>query len=303
MPILVTEVISCVSWDDFKSRIHREYSEEIVGISPLFRGHAKVEWKLASPWDRRLEHWASTSRSAKKDREGKNNILSKVLADFKDLAIGLPGIRAKDLDNDDDWWALGRHYGLLTPLLDWTKSPYVAAFFAFTGFVERVSPGATTSGEIDPRKLLCINNDDRVAIWSFMLSQSTEYDEEDPKDLQIEILSSRIDFGHRQRAQRGVFTRLTSNDHFDLESYLTSRRLMPPPLRKYTIPGAEAGKAIMELRMMNITFATLYPDLDGAALQANFELAAFALTTFLPPSGFRISLRDGARDVLRKSDA
>jgi len=32
--------------------------------------------------------------------------------------------------------------------------------------------------------------------------------------------------------------------------------------------------------MMNITFATLFPDLTGVALQANFEMAAAALMVF-----------------------
>lgn len=284
----VKKVIPCDSWDEFKTSIRRDYSNEILGISPLFRGHTVASWKLASPWDRRLHYWATKSVNQRRDRSSGARILATVLGDFKDSVIGLPGVRAKELQNDADWWSLGRHYGLVTPLLDWTKSPYVAAFFAFTGLVERLSPGATTIGQLDPRKFLANAGGHEVAIWSLMLEGSTE-DDEDPLDLEIELLLSRVDIGHRQRAQRGVFTILKSNEHFDLESYFATRMLTPPPLTKYLIPGTEAAKAIMELRMMNITFATLYPDLDGAALQANFEMSMKPLMAFshIPASDLR----------------
>jgi hypothetical protein len=267
-----TRIIYCESWEDYKEQVRLDYAEEVMGISPLFRGHARSEWRLASPWDRRLESWGLDA-GGKINRKGHEYLLAKILRDFKDLAIGLPGLKSRELD-ELDWWALGRHHGLVTPLLDWTRSPYVAAFFAFTGFIEQVSPGSTASGYIDAREFVSANMSAPVAIWAFMVGNSID------KATEVKILNPRIDMGHRQRAQRGLFTQLTHDEYFDMEDYLSSLEFGDDlPLRKYLIPGREAAKAITDLRMMNITFSTLFPDLEGAALQANFEVTAFSLMT------------------------
>jgi hypothetical protein len=44
-----------------------------------------------------------------------------------DVSDGNP----KQEQQERELWSLGQHYGLLTPLTDWTEYPYVALFFAF----------------------------------------------------------------------------------------------------------------------------------------------------------------------------
>ena len=253
------QVIPCSSWDEFKSQLRLEHDVVGNGRAPLYRGHARAEWKLASPWERELE------RSGPRSQEDNKRLLAQLLESFKDMTIWLPGIRTLDFESQDDWWTLGRHYGLATPLLDWTRSPFVAAFFAFTDLLEQVSPGATKLGSVDIGAILSKKSAEKVAIWSFVI--------QDMESETLKIVSSRTDIGHRQRAQRGVFTRLTHDTFFCLEDYLESLQPEHPPLRKYIVPGWAASDAIRDLRMMNITFATLFPDLTGAALQANFEMA------------------------------
>ena len=86
----------------------------------------------------------------------------------------------------------------------------------------------------------------------------------------------------RLHAQQGLFTYLTHDVHIDLERYLVSRKL-GGRLEKFIIPGQEAATALHDLDMMGINNAALFPDLDGAALQANM-------------SGFRFNYRAGRRE-------
>jgi hypothetical protein len=176
---------------------------------------------------------------------------------FKDLSVGLPGFDSRGL-TENDWWAIGRHHGLTTPLLDWTRSPYVAAFFAFLDYIDHLNPGFRT-GTHGGNTTFGYGT---VAIWELVLDDKMQVSDE------FEVFSARPDLAYRQKSQQGVFTRLRHNMHLDMEAYLSSRSLRHL-LARYDVPGQETGKALWDLHLMNINLSTLFPDLGGAAAMAN----------------------------------
>ncbi|MFL6284979.1 MAG: FRG domain-containing protein [Pyrinomonadaceae bacterium] len=268
--------ITCTSWEDFKARMMRDYAEiafpcegdTLESTYPVFRGHAGSNWRLASVWERFLLQSVQIDPSIERVRW--QGALDRILGDFKELAYGAPGLQGHNF-SEVDWWAIGRHYGLKTPLLDWTRSLYVAAFFAFMGYAESLNPGLSSRGEFDAKTFMFGNELGSVSVWALKvgpyLASATD----------LSMLNPQLDIGHRQRAQRGIFSRLTHNTYFTLEDYLANVELAETPLRKYMIPTKETALALSELRLMNITFATMFPDLHGAALQANFESASLGL--------------------------
>lgn len=216
----------------------------------VWRGQASSKWKLESTFDRLL----------RKHGQVPDERLSAVhLTRFKFAARGRRGPNPAHLD-DNDWWALGQHNGLATPLLDWSRSPYVAAYFAY------YTPDSVDS---ERRAIFGLS-----PAWTVERSDAILAKWKDERRAPIvEFVTPLTDDNPRLINQSALFTR--APDGIDLESWVAANITPTDPylrLVKITVPDTDRSLALRLLNRMNINHLTLFPDLYGAAKFVNLDL-------------------------------
>lgn len=108
------------SWRDFADLLECRFFNR-PDTHFVFRGHRRADWALMPTLARIPLNNIITSDLANMQLE---RFKLAVRGRMRDVALVEPG-------QEDELWSVGQHHGLMTPLLDWTYSPYVALFFAF----------------------------------------------------------------------------------------------------------------------------------------------------------------------------
>lgn len=171
-----------------------------------------------------------------------------------------------------EWLALMQHHGAPTRLLDLTKSPYIAAYFAFE-FCEEKQDGniAVWGVNIDHLKKESL----KILSEEFgeALEQSNNLINEDlfekifyqnNKKLVFPVEPFRMN--RRYSLQQSVFVSTGISDIPLMDQLHFLGKDIEQAVVKIQIPSRYKKEALRELQQMNLHRASLFPDLDGYAL-------------------------------------
>jgi hypothetical protein len=152
---------------------------------------------------------------------------------------------------------LAQHHGFPTPLLDWSHSPFVAAYFAFTG-----DPRPSSDG----RKVRILMFDRRE--WAARYPQLQYLTLCRPHFSLLEALAIE---NERAIPQQSLST-VTNVD--DIETYIRAREAETGYrfLRVFDLLRSERETVERELRLMGITAASMFPGLEGACTELKRRL-------------------------------
>jgi hypothetical protein len=251
------KVDQLLSWKYFSDYIHHNFSNS---RDYIFRGQRKENWDLMPTLFRCLRE---------KSLLDYVETMGEHFDRFKLATRGRLKTSLLGLDEENELWAIGQHQGLKTPLLDWTKSPFVAAYFAFL----KDSPD-----NMEYRVVFAIS---KAAVESI-----SHWIRNNLKKLKLqrapvlEIFEPESNENPNLVNQNGLFT--IGQDFEDIQNWVKKyyphwikndpHSINKTALFKLLIPNKDRLGFLKSLNQMNINHLSLFPNLYGAAKYCNFEL-------------------------------
>lgn len=252
-----------IKLDNFKQ--YTEIVENLKG-NWVFRGHFDSSWKIETSIFRFFKHIQSYSRlrSHLRKIEAEKQIITEFIRVSHSYNINLP-----KTDNLLEWLSVMQHYGTPTRLLDVTRSPYIALFFALDE--------GNQDASVYFIKPVCFSKKDKIhlndekGVYNYLFNNPIN--RESKVALYFPEWST-----ERLVKQQGLFlvpNTLDKSLNDTIESYMPSSNEM----FKIIIPQKLRAQGIRYLIDMNLTSATLYPGFEGYCRSLRNQLFTFILNS------------------------
>lgn len=226
----------------------RDFLDQRLDFTPLiWRGQRRDSWGLESTLDRLLKRTNPPNPAS---------FAKTHLENFTFACRGRRGVTPQVL-SEDEWWSLGQHFGLDTPLLDWSVSPFVGLFFAFAKVTD--APSGARRVLFGLKEKMLEQRLKKTALAGSFTGAS------------VHIVRPKTDENPRLVSQNGLFTKVPLG--MDLEQLVRQvcRGEKSPYLYKILIPEGERSTILKALNRMNINYLSLFPDVHGASLFCNLR--------------------------------
>ncbi len=242
------------SWENLEEKLfdlHNKYKKNEFEF--LYRGHSDSNGKLRTTLERKIDRKISLSEyyrfisviKAKIETVTDKTWNIKTINEYdgylqetrSDLIAGFPAC---------DYFAYLRHHGFPSPLLDWSRSPYIAAYFAMNR----------------------VNEDEKGNVSIYIYLECLHGKIWDNQSLGINKLGPYIKTHKRHYLQQSTYTVCTfkENDtwyygnHEDVFSYKDENQDL---LWKLIIPKRKRREFITKLESMNINTFSLFQTEDA----------------------------------------
>ncbi|WP_210517589.1 FRG domain-containing protein [Pantoea ananatis] len=224
-----------VTWQQFK-----DYLEKINYRQVAFRGQADT-WPLRTSFHR--SNRFDVQVFASNDIPMLNRHLSSLTTHYFNLL---------DTQHAGAFLNLIQHHGYPTPLLDWSFSPYVAAFFAFS--------------KIEKKELEEDDGSRRVRIFTLDIERwKADFQQfYNIYDCRLHVsIGEYMTLDNKRATPQQALTTLTNI--YDIEGYFYMRAGGEQKyLNAFDISIKEHTQVMRDLTLMGVTYGSLFPGLDGA---------------------------------------